>query len=91
MNHQGWPCSTKCKGSQFGRGGTFIGLPSAALHGSLSARLKLVCACDGGRSQTSRRFCNFGCFHKNTAGWSPASPVAQQSTSAWDAVAWTGA
>lgn len=94
MNHQGWPCSKgvpgdRCKGSQFGRGGTFFGVANSALHESSKGLLKLVCACDGG-SLASRRFCNFGCFRKNTTGWSPAAPLAQQAVSAWDAIAWTG-
>ena len=65
MNQQGFPCSSSCKGSQAGRGGLFFAIPNAQLRDSAAALMHYVCTCDKG-SQSSKRFCNFGC------GWKPA-------------------
>ena len=87
MNQQGWPCSKACNGSQLGRGGTFLGIYDEALHSSVVDRLHLVCACDTA-SQSSSRFCNFGCFQKQMSSWDPTPPTPKQTTSSWDSISW---
>jgi hypothetical protein len=62
-NNQGFSCSTKCSGSQNGRGGLFFGVKSPKLHKGLYDTLKIVCACNA-LTAPQKRFCYFGCAHK---------------------------
>lgn len=82
-NNQGFGCSTTCGASQNGRGGLSLAVKSPALHASVYQLLKIVCACNQ-MSAATKRFCYFGCYHKDSTSWLPDPPVPMQATSFWD-------
>ncbi|TMW62556.1 hypothetical protein Poli38472_005174 [Pythium oligandrum] len=77
LNMEGFPCSRACNGSQAGRGGSFISLPSIPLHKSFVNSLGIrACPCvastTSDESYTSLRMCHFGCWHKLEKHFEPA-------------------
>ena len=80
LNMQGYPCSTSCRGSQDGRGGSFFSLASAPLHASLTREvISGACTCrpppsssalrlaedpDAVQEFKRLRMCSRGCVHK---------------------------
>lgn len=61
MNHEGYPGTTDCSKSQFGRGGLFFGLKNQTLWQSLESSINKVCACTND-SINSNRFCGQGAY-----------------------------